>query len=159
MQGTTLRLVRPVGAPAATVAAAPAFLDAGARLCPGPLPARAGNALARHLGYKVARRPDDLLSHTHRVLLHCRLGQGAAAYGALLDLYHVLGERGAALRQRLLNAADPLLDPGQRALLRIHLRAGRAPLEPGQTNVHCRLARPCSGLHLVRRAGPATPPA
>ena len=162
MNGTPLRLASPIDVdtrePRPTlVDVSPAFMHAGLHLRPQRLPARARRELSRHLGFRVARRPADLVAHTRRILLNAAIGDPDACYAALLDLFWVLGHRGSALRQRLLRAVAPVLEPAQRSLLGLYLRAGELNLEAEQINPHCRLARARSGLHLVRRAREAQP--
>ena len=66
------------------------------------LRSEAGRLLA-HLEMHLARKPDDLTSHTRRILIAGQLGDGEATYGALVDLFIVLGERGVG--STILNAA------------------------------------------------------
>lgn len=156
MNGQAQRLATPAEADAAAaravvVDASPAFLDAGHHTHPQHLPTRAKRELSRHLGFRVARKPSDLLAHTRRVLLTVHLEDPEATWGAVLDLFHVLGPRGHDLRRRLCNAACPILAPERRALLIGWLNSGepmRLPLD--QINRHCRLARASTGLALTR---------
>jgi len=62
-----------------------------------------------YLLHQIARRPFDLVSHTQRVCLYRDLGDAEGIYGALLDLFIVLGDKGQALRQRLLQQSAFIL--------------------------------------------------
>jgi hypothetical protein len=90
----------------------------------------------RHLGARVARDPLDLEGHTRRVLLACRAPLTDFAFGALLDLFLVLGPRGQALRARLLATAEGWLEADEAHFLRQALegglgRGGALPNAPG----------------------------
>ncbi len=62
-----------------------------------------------YLSHQVAREPHDLTSHTQRICLYRDLGDADGIYGALLDLFITLGDKGAALRQRLLQQSAFIL--------------------------------------------------
>lgn len=97
------------------------------RARPGSLePLEQGDAREqwRHLGARVARDPLDLESHTRRVLLASRAPFTEFAFGALLDLFLVLGPRGRALRARLLASAEGWLEADEAHFLRQALDAG-----------------------------------
>jgi hypothetical protein len=57
---------------------------------------------ATHLAYLSAREPGNLVNHVRRIYLHLELKQPDPLYGAMLDLYLILGDKGASLRRRLL---------------------------------------------------------
>lgn len=83
----------------------------------------AGRLLA-HLEMHLARQPDDLTSHTRRILIAWHLGDGDATYGALVDLFIVLAERGVGLKSAMLSQTALQLDPPQRRFLASHLASG-----------------------------------
>lgn len=87
------------------------------------LRSEAGRLLA-HLEMHLARKPDDLTSHTRRILIAGQLGDGEATYGALVDLFIVLGERGVGLKSAMLSQTALQLDPAQRRFLASHLASG-----------------------------------
>lgn len=60
-----------------------------------------------YLAHRIARKPSDLYSHTQRVRLHQLLGDTEGAYGALLDLFIVLGKNGRPLREHLFRKLQP----------------------------------------------------
>jgi len=78
----------------------------------------------RHLGAAIARDPLDLEAHVQRVQLACAAPLTDFAFGALLDLFLVLGPRGRALRSRLLAQAEAWLAPEDAHFLHAHLDAG-----------------------------------
>jgi hypothetical protein len=64
---------------------------------------------SNHLAYRSAREPENLLNHVRRVYLHLETRQTEELYGAMLDLFLVLGDRGEALRKGLLKKAKARL--------------------------------------------------
>ena len=60
------------------------------------------SAYRRHLERKIQRNPRDLLAHTRRILLNYEARDEKACYGALIDLFLILGSRGLAIRENLL---------------------------------------------------------
>jgi hypothetical protein len=64
---------------------------------------------ATHLAHLSAREPSNLLAHVRRVYLHLKHEQSDALYGALLDLFLILGEKGVDLRTRLLKMSKNTL--------------------------------------------------
>lgn len=79
--------------------------------------------------HQVARQPKDLLSHVQRINLFLQQQDGSRAYGALLDLFIVLGEKGVELRRRMLALAEPLLSESQRNALAERLKIGLSALD------------------------------
>ncbi|MFZ1301597.1 MAG: hypothetical protein WAQ27_03400 [Candidatus Microsaccharimonas sp.] len=75
----------------------------------------------RHFSIQVARDPLDIEAHTRRVLLASRPPLTDRAFGALVDLFLALGDRGRGLRRQLLEQAMPWLDPDDAHFLRAHL--------------------------------------
>ncbi len=88
------------------------------------------NQWATHLAHIAAREPGNLLNHARRVYLHLALKQPNALYGAMLDLYLTLGEKGGHLRQHLLQKASKLLSPEEHDLFLTHLQQGLQPHQP-----------------------------
>ncbi|MES9856395.1 MAG: hypothetical protein ABW166_07315 [Sedimenticola sp.] len=94
--------------------------------------------LISYFAHQIARRPTDLLSHTRRVLFHVSLNDQEGVYGALLDLYLVLGSKGENLRERMLDKASEYLSEDQRMLFSSHQQGGivrSQPLPPSSTSV------------------------
>lgn len=92
----------------------------------------------RHLEQRIHRNPRDLLSHVRRLLLNSVLDDGEGVYGALVDLFIVLGYRGRPLRNRLLGVSGYKLTSEQRRFLEAHLEDG---LEA--SDVHLGTSRSC----------------
>lgn len=64
-----------------------------------------------YLAHAVAREPSNLRAHVQRIALWRDHRDRHQLYGALLDLFFALGAHGAALRTRLLAAAEAVLAP------------------------------------------------
>ncbi|ACB32929.1 hypothetical protein Lcho_0654 [Leptothrix cholodnii SP-6] len=94
----------------------------------------------RHLSALVARDGHDLESHARRVLLAFRPPLTDLAFGALVDLFLALGERGRGLRRRLLETGEGWLEADEAHFLRMHL-------EPGLTRATALPAAPGSVFH------------
>lgn len=94
------------------------FTRAGRLDCPNGLEVQDA---WRYFSMQVARDPLDIEAHTRRVLLASRPPLTDRAFGALVDLFLVLGDRGRGLRRQLLEQALPWLDPDDAHFLRTHL--------------------------------------
>ena len=97
----------------------------------------------RHLEQRIHRNPRDLRSHVRRLLLNRALSDGEGVYGALVDLFIVLGYRGRPLRNRLFSVSEDSLTEEQRRFLKAHLEDG---LEASE--VHCSTSRSCLSQQL-----------
>ena len=84
----------------------------------------AGEADLAWLEMHLARQPQDLRSHSRRVLLARRSGNREAIYGALVDVFIALAERGAGLKSALLSQTAMQLGPPERLCLARHLASG-----------------------------------
>jgi len=69
------------------------------------------------LAHKITRSPSDLLSHIQRILIFIEHKKNEAAYNSLIDLFLVLGDKGRALRTRMLSSAQFLLSETQLSIL------------------------------------------
>jgi hypothetical protein len=81
--------------------------------------------LADYLQQRIAAEPYHLLHHTQRIALEYQLNHPEALYGALLDLFIVLGARGRALRQRMASSVRARLSPEHYGQLSLWLDRGR----------------------------------
>lgn len=81
----------------------------------------------RWLAMRVAREPLDLRAHTQRIRLLADCREPNRLFGALVDLFLVLGNKGIGLRYTVLDIARPVLDPDDHAYLRAHLVGGLHP--------------------------------
>lgn len=77
-----------------------------------------------YLDHAVTRTKNDLRSHVQRIYLHVDRKDADAVYGALLDLFIVLKERGRPLRERMLNASRTVLDEERYRSLMLRLGVG-----------------------------------
>lgn len=76
------------------------------------------------LSHRVTCNSKDLVAHVHRVIAHYHAGSPNDLYGALLDLYITLGNKGFALRKRMYEKFAPYLQRDHRATLRKGLQSG-----------------------------------
>ncbi len=118
--------------------------------------ARAGALLA----HTVARTPSSLLAHVQRVQLWIEDGNPDETYAAMLDLFVALGTRGAALRERMLAAAAPVLDQDRARYLAAALIPGLEATHPHPAAPGSMLSRGLTGsLSLVARLAEVAAPA
>jgi hypothetical protein len=85
---------------------------------------------ATHLAHISAREPGNLLNHVRRIYLHLAHKQSAPLYGAMLDLYLALGDKGGRLRQHLLHKAQELLSQKEYDLFLSHHHQGLQSHQP-----------------------------
>lgn len=78
----------------------------------------------RHFSSQVTRDPLNIEAHVRRVLLACRPPLTDRVFGALVDVFLALGDRGRGLRKALLEQAQPWLDADDAHFLRLHLDNG-----------------------------------
>jgi tetratricopeptide (TPR) repeat protein len=65
--------------------------------------------VSQYLTYQIIKFPHDFRSHIQRIYLLIQQQNTTALYGALFDLFLVLGSNGLALRQRMLFNAQSVL--------------------------------------------------
>lgn len=99
------------------------------------------NDTGDYLARQVARAPGDLCRHIQRINLFLQQEAGEETYGALLDLFIVLGPKGLPLRWRMLRAAKHCLSTEQYQALRQHLESG----------VHATDAMPIGGNSMLSK--------
>gem|GEM_PF-993872 len=102
-------------------------------------------AAVNFLSYQITHNPRDLLRHVQRIRMQCRRTDADAIYGAMLDLFIVLGTKGLPLRRRLLKRAGGLMRGDQRKVLIAGLRRGIRATYPVPPSVHSRLSAGLSG--------------
>lgn len=90
---------------------------------PAPLRTR---ETADFLANRVKREPTNLRIHSQRVLLNIERLECEPLFGALLDLFSVLGDKGLDLRQRMLTSAKSVLDKNIYEFLASSLEPGLA---------------------------------
>lgn len=112
--------------------------------------------VADYLAHKVARTPGDLRSHVQRVVVHINLKDAEGTYGALLDLFIVLVDKGRALRGRMLEAAKTLLNQERSQVLSQGLDGGVSATDALPLAVNSVLSKGFTGSsRLVERLGAA----
>lgn len=109
-----------------------------------------------YLGHRIVQHPRDLRSHVQRILLLIRQRDGASLYGALVDLLITLGDKGLALKKRLLELATPLLNQTSLVFLQRQLESGIRACDPAIARVRSSLLRTgfCDTGQLVLRHKP-----
>lgn len=95
----------------------PAFVGRDARLHRYFPVAAWNDAYAEFLAERVVTDPSDLFAHVARIHQHLAGPDADPLFGALLDLFIALGDRGHALRRRLVAAARKRLTPDQHRFL------------------------------------------
>jgi hypothetical protein len=99
----------------------------------------------RHLEHRIQRNPRDLYAHVRRVMMYRDLGHNDRGFGALVDLYLILGPRGRPLREKMLDRFEDRLTHKQYRFLCSHLVSGLSASEPLPTGTHSLLAKGISG--------------
>lgn len=94
-----------------------------------------------YLGHRIVNHPLDLRSHVQRILLLIRQEDGASLYGALVDLLIALGDKGLALKRRMLDLATPLLNRTSLVSLQRQLESGIRACDPDIARVRGSLLR------------------
>lgn len=79
---------------------------------------------ADFLAHLVKREPGNLRIHSQRILLNLERLECEPLFGALLDMFSVLGQKGLDLRRRMLISAKSVLDKN-------HFEFLASTLEPG----------------------------
>ncbi|HIP53307.1 MAG TPA: hypothetical protein EYH03_04765 [Chromatiales bacterium] len=100
------------------------------RLAPRFKIAEWNDAYLRYMQRRLRRNPRDLKSHVRRILMLHDQGRNEACFGALVDLFLVLGSGGRALRNKLLAQLQEDLSSAQRVFLQEHLEGGLTSLDP-----------------------------
>ncbi len=105
------------------------------------------SVLLHHCTRLVAATPNNLRAHVQRVYLAILCHDRMALTGALVDLFLVLEERGSALRQRLLEQAEPLLRRDDLAIFKQIAISNQLELLLKVQTQHSRL---CNGSYAIR---------
>ncbi len=75
-----------------------------------------------HLAHKIQRRPADLTAHIQRLKIYHQYDDREGQYGALLDLFIALGEKGKPLRLRMLRGILRCLTESQLNLFKVGMK-------------------------------------
>jgi hypothetical protein len=78
----------------------------------------------RYLTVRIARKPTELHLHLQRIHLLIDSAQSARLFGAIVDLFVALEEKGLALREAVLALAREQLEDEHYEYLRSHLAKG-----------------------------------
>lgn len=78
-----------------------------------------------YLAHRVVRNPTDLSTHVMRIQLLIRVKDRHGLYGALLDLFIALNQKGYRLRKRMLMLAHPCLRTKHFELLFHYLKSSQ----------------------------------
>ncbi len=81
-------------------------------------------AYADYLARKIKRNPRDLLFHVQRIYLNYVLGNEEAYFGALIDLFIVLGPKALDLKKSVLRPTYRLLTTEHKKYIKEHLKTG-----------------------------------
>ena len=100
----------------------------------------------RHLERRIQRNPRDLHAHVRRTLIYRTLGDRDAGFGALIDLFLILGPRGLQLRENLLLRWEGKFPEARYRFLRARLKSGLQASEPLPRGVSSVLARGITGV-------------
>ena len=74
--------------------------------------------LSDYFSHQITRNPTNLRSHTQRIFYFIENRKSLELYSALVDLFFILGDKGAALRKRMLISAYSLLSEHERESLK-----------------------------------------
>ncbi len=97
-----------------------------------------GDKATDFLARGVARSPVNLIAQIQRLNLYLAKRDAEGTYGALLDLFITLGEKGLLIRRRMLLRAKPLLTDEQFQALAMRLDTGVSasdPMPPSSSSV------------------------
>ncbi len=89
-----------------------------------------GDKATRYLARTVARTPVNLIAQIQRTNIHLSQRDAEGSYGALLDLFIALGDKGISIRRRMLRRAKPLLTEEQFRALALCLDSGLSATDP-----------------------------
>lgn len=82
---------------------------------------------SRYLAHRIVDNPNDLRAHVQRIFLLLASEDEVTLRASLVDLFIVLGDKGHALKVRMLDYATPQLSRTVAAFLRKHLQSGFKP--------------------------------
>ncbi len=71
--------------------------------------------------HEISRNPENIRRHMQRINYIITLGQQLLLFGAIIDLFIVLKDKGVALKQRILRLSNPVLDKQHFLFLKKHL--------------------------------------
>ncbi len=98
-----------------------------------------------HLAHRIQRAPADLVAHLQRLRIYHQCNHREGLYGSLLDLFIALGEKGSALRLRLLRGVAERLTKPQLALFKAGMQRGLLATDVMPLSCYSRLSGAVSG--------------
>ncbi len=101
----------------------PVFLSN--KILAGLSKSKSAEKIVAFMAQQIVRNPSNLQLHLNRIHFYSQQNNREGIYGALLDLYSVLKEKGGPLRKRLLQNYYAQLKPEQRAVLSAWLSGKR----------------------------------
>ncbi|HHL45012.1 MAG TPA: hypothetical protein ENJ24_00425 [Gammaproteobacteria bacterium] len=105
-----------------------------------------GDKAANYLTHGVARTPANLIAQIQRVNIYLAQRDAEGVYGALLDLFIALGDKGLLIRRRMLLRAKPLLSEEQLQALALRLDTGVSATDPMPPSTHSVLSKGLTGI-------------
>ena len=93
-------------------------------------PSNSRSRMLLYLGQQIKQRPRDLRAHMQRIFLLLEAAEEPQLFGALVDLFIVLGSAGTALKVRCLTQAAPVLTESHRLFLEQAAEGGLQPDNP-----------------------------
>ncbi len=105
-----------------------------------------GEKAADFLARGVARSPINLITQIQRLNLCLAKRDAEGTYGALLDLFITLGEKGLLIRRRMLLRAKPLLTDEQFQALALRLDTGISAADPMPPSPNSVLSKGLTGI-------------
>ncbi len=105
-----------------------------------------GEKAADYLARGVARTPVNLLAQIQRVNIYLAQRDAEGVYGALLDLFITLGDKGLLIRRRMLLRAKPLLSEEQLQALALRLDTGVSATDPMPPSAQSVLSKGLTGI-------------
>jgi len=113
-----------------------------------------GTRALDHFAHVISIHSADLLVHVQRINLCVAQSDRNGVYGALLDLFLVLGAKGAALRKRMCEIAAPSLSHTMREFFSDNLESGVSATDVLPLSLTSVLSRGLRGTtELVQRVG------
>jgi tetratricopeptide (TPR) repeat protein len=98
-----------------------------------------------YLAYISSEQPDNLLNHVRRIFTHLKYKQSEQLYGAMVDLFIALGDKGERLRFNLLQKSKKVISQEHYDLFLTHFKQGLQPHHSLPASQHSVLGNFISG--------------
>ncbi|MCG8038593.1 MAG: hypothetical protein JAZ19_16325 [Candidatus Thiodiazotropha taylori] len=129
----------------------PSLLADQNRLLPSFPTLHCYTSFSRYLVKRIRRDPRDLRAHVQRTIFFLAKGDAEALYGALIDLFLVLGNLGIEIRRNLLERSESLLTQEQHEFLSAHLEIGLQHNNSSANTAFSSLSKGQSGSSIIVR--------